>query len=139
MTFRQRLEILATILALGVPTAVQAGAIVVSKDSPLANMSEDDARRVFLGHVGGIAGNGVTVVFQHEGPTRTEFETKVLGKTGPELSQYWAMLIFTGKAAPPLEVYGDSGVRARIAGSPNVIGYVSDEAVDGSMKVLMRY
>src|SRR5882757_1306872 len=84
--------------------AAHAGAVVVSKDSPLATFDADEAKKVFLGREAVIAGQSVSVIYQKDGAIRTDFETKVLGKTGSDLSAYWSKLIFTGKAAAPDEV-----------------------------------
>jgi len=119
--------------------AAHAGAVVVSKDSPLATFDADEAKKVFLGREAVIAGQSVSVIYQKDGAIRTDFETKVLGKTGSDLSAYWSKLIFTGKAAAPDEVAGDAGVKSKLAASPGAVGYVSDAGIDGSVKVLLKY
>ena len=126
------------LLGLGAAQAY-AGAVVASKDSPLAAMDAEEVKKVFLGREPQLGGQAVTVVYQKDSPTRSDFETKVLGKTGADLSGYWSKLIFTGKAQAPDEVAGDGGVKSKVAGNPGAVGYVSDAAVDGSVKVLFKY
>jgi ABC-type phosphate transport system substrate-binding protein len=129
----------AGVLALVASMSACAGAVVVGRDSPLAAMDADQARRVFLGREPSISGLSITVVDQKEGAVRDEFENKVLGKTGSELAAYWSKLIFTGRAMAPQEAAGDAGVKAKLANSQNAVGYVSDGGVDSSVKVLFRY
>ena len=117
----------------------QAGAVVAGKDSPLAAMDSEEVKKVFLGREPQLNGQAVTVVYQKDSPTRTDFETKVLGKTGADLSGYWSKLIFTGKAQAPDEAAGDAGVKAKVGGNPGAVGYLGDGAVDGSVKVLFKY
>jgi hypothetical protein len=130
------------LLAIGIIAAAghaQAGAVVVSKSSIPAAMSADDARRIFLGVQRTFNDQAVTVLFQRVGAAREEFNTKVLGKTGSELTSYMVARIFTGRSVPPTEVEGDEGVKRALANNPAAIGYVSDGAVDDSVKVLLRY
>ncbi|MDE0856390.1 MAG: hypothetical protein OSA97_18385 [Nevskia sp.] len=117
----------------------QAGAVVAAKDSPLGAMDPEEVKKVFLGREPQLGGQALVVIYQKEGPTRSDFETKVLGKTGADLSGYWSKLIFTGKAQAPDEVAGDAGVKAKLAGNAGAVGYISDGAVDGSVKVLAKY
>ncbi len=118
---------------------VQAGAIVAAKDSPFAAMDTEEAKKMFLGREASIGGQGVTVVYQKEGETRTTFENKILGKTGADLTAYWSKLIFTGRAQAPVEVSGDGDVKTKVNSTPGAVGYVNDGAVDGSIKVLFKY
>jgi ABC-type phosphate transport system substrate-binding protein len=54
------------------------------------------------------------------------------------MKAYWSQLTFTGKAQPPRQVSGDAAVKAAVADNPSAIGYISDGAVDGSVKVVFR-
>lgn len=119
--------------------AAMAGAVVVAKDSPLAAVDLEQAKKIFLGREPSIDGLTIVVVYQGESPTRADFEKKVLGKTGADLSAYWSKLIFTGKASAPLEAGSDAGVKATVNKTPGAVGYIRDEDVDGSVKVLLKY
>lgn len=127
---------LAACLAAG---AAQAGAVVVATGSKAGAMNADAVKRVFLGREAAVGGAPVQVVYQKGGATRAAFDKSVLGKAGAELTTYWSRLIFTGKAKAPTEVDGDAAVKAKLASNPGAIGYVSDGAVDGSVKVLYKF
>ena len=127
------------LLLFATSAAAQGGAVVVSKTSTLTPMSNDDARRVFLGLQRNVGEQTVTVIFQRTEITREEFNTKVLGKTGSELTSYMAARIFAGRAVPPTEVTGDSDVKRVVNANPGAVGYISDGAVDDSVRVLLRY
>jgi ABC-type phosphate transport system substrate-binding protein len=120
-------------------SAALAGAVIVAKDSPVSAMDADQAKRVFLGREVSLGGHSTVVVYQKDETVRTAFETKVLGKTGSELSAYWSKQIFTGKAMAPEEVTGDAQVRAKVATTPGAIGYVTDSGVDSTVKVIFKY
>lgn len=116
-----------------------AGAVVVASGSKAASMDAEAVKRVFLGREASVGGAAAVVVYQKSGATREAFNKSVLGKAGAELTSYWSRLIFTGKAKAPTEVDGDAAVKARLASSPGAIGYVSDAAIDGSVKVLFKF
>lgn len=119
--------------------AAHAGAVVAAKDAAFGTLDAEEIKKVFLGREPSINGQALVIVYQGSGTARTDFESKVLGKTGPDLSSYWSKLIFTGKAAAPAEAANDGAVKSRIGSTPGALGYISDGAVDGSVKVLFKY
>ncbi len=128
----------ALVLAAALPAA-HAGAIVVSKASAVQTMTAEEAQRVFTGRQRNLNGQTLTVLYQQSGPTREEFNQKILGRTGPELSSYLAALIFTGRAVAATEVDNDAQVKQTLAANPNAVGYISDAAIDDSVRVLLKY
>lgn len=121
-------------LALLAASQAHAGAVVAASGGKAAPMDAEAAKRVFLGR-----DPGAQVIYQKGGPTRAAFDKTVLGKAGAELTTYWSRLIFTGKAKAPVEVGSDAEVKAKLAANPNAVGYISDAAVDGSVKVLHKF
>jgi hypothetical protein len=132
------------LLAFMVPAAVTAtanaaGAVVMAKDSGIAAFDAEEAKKLFLGREPQLSGENVVLIFQRQGAIRDEFESKVLQRTGADLTVYWSKLIFTGKANAPVEVGGDADVKAKVNSTPGAVGYISDGAVDGTVKVLYKY
>lgn len=121
-------------LALVAAAQANAGAIVAAANGKAGPMNAEAAKRAFLGRDASLQ-----VVYQKGGDTRAAFDKTVLGKAGAELSAYWSKLIFTGKAKAPVEVGSDAEVKAKLAANPNAVGYISDGAVDGSVKVLHKF
>ena len=64
------------------------------------------------------------------------FNKKVLNKSSSQLKAYWSKLVFTGKGTPPKSVSGDQQVMELVTNNPNFIGFVSSDALDGSVKVI---
>lgn len=126
----------------GVTMVSQAGvAVVVGASSPLAGstMSEDDVNKVFLGKSKDHNGVQVVPVDQNEGTAaRDDFYTNVIKKSEAQLKSYWSRLIFTGKGQAPQVVGSDADVKSMVASNPNLVGYISEGAVDGSVKVLFK-
>jgi ABC-type phosphate transport system substrate-binding protein len=125
--------------ALGAVFQACAGAVVVSASSKAGPMNAEAVKRAFLGRQDTIGGAQALVVYQKGGATRAAFEKGVLDKSGADLASYWSRLVFTGKARAPAEADGDAGVKAKVAANPGAIGYISDGAVDGSVKVLFKF
>lgn len=115
-----------------------AGKVVVAANSPQAALDTAAAQAVFLGRTNQIGGQNAVVVFQN-GPVRADFESKVLGRSSAQLAAHWSRLVFTGRAKAPEEVANDAAVKAKVASTPGAIGYISDAAVDPSVKVLLDF
>jgi hypothetical protein len=133
--------VLVASLFCSVCTAAQAGAIVAGKDFQLGSLQAEDVRRIFLGREYSINGVDVLPVYQKVGlAPRAEFDGKMLDKPSSDLAGYWSKLIFTGRAtSQPKEVSSDREVKTFVNGTPGAIGYISDDAIDDSVKVLLKY
>ncbi len=113
-------------------------AIVVNPESGINEASTADIAQLFLGKRNHIGGEAVRAVDQGEdSDTREEFYTKVVNKTGSQLTAYWSRLIFTGKASPPQTVDNDAEVIEMVAEDEDFVGYVSPSSVDDTVKVIM--
>ncbi len=129
------------ILAAGLSLAATpafAGKIVVAANSSQAALDKAAAQAIFLGRTTSVGGQPAVIVFQ-KGPTRAPFESGVVGRAGAQLTAHWSRLVFTGRAKAPEEVADDAAVKAKLAATPGAIGYISDAAVDASVKVLLDF
>jgi ABC-type phosphate transport system substrate-binding protein len=50
---------------------------------------------------------------------------------------HWAKIIFTGRGHPPEEAPNSVEVKKLIDKNPNAIGYIENNLVDGSVRVLL--
>jgi hypothetical protein len=139
ITLRRRLALITLLLLSQCCSRANAGAIITAKNSLLPPLDAEGARRLFLGRIPSINGVEITVIYQQSGTERSDFETKVIGKTGAELNTYMARLIFTGEAKPPLELPGDLSVKTRVNSTAGAVGYINNSAIDGNVKVLYTY
>ena len=132
---------LITTLALtaGISMAHAGAVVVAGASSPLAASSSGDVVKVFLGKKKALGGVSVVPVDQSEGAgARTDFYSNVVKKSEAQLKSYWSRLIFTGKGQAPQVVGGDAEVKNMVATNPNIIGYIDESAVDGSVKVIYK-
>lgn len=134
------IKLLSTLALIASVSFAYAGTVVVAgSGSPIGSAGAADVVKVFLGKKKDLGGVSVVPVDQSEGnPARTEFYTNVVNKSEAQLKSYWSRLIFTGKGQAPQDVGGDADVKAMVASNPNLVGYIDESAVDGSVKVIFK-
>jgi len=133
-------KLLTTLALTASMSMAHAGAVVVAgASSPLAAAGSGDMVKVFLGKKKDLGGVSVVPVDQSEGSgARTDFYSNVVKKSEAQLKSYWSRLIFTGKGQAPQVVGGDADVKGMVSANPNLLGYIDESAVDGSVKVLFK-
>ena len=123
------------LLALGCGLSLPAWsqvAVIVNPGNAKA-LSADAVANIFLGKSNELSG----IDLPDGNATREAFYQKVTGKDGAQLKAYWAKLVFTGKAQALKELGSDAEVKKHVAANANAIGYISKDAVDGSVKVVL--
>jgi ABC-type phosphate transport system substrate-binding protein len=127
-------------IALIAPLA-QAEIAVIVHPSNAAAIDDASISRIFLGKLKSYPGGGQALpINQNEGSGATsEFNSKVLKKSGSQLKAYWSKLVFTGKGTPPKAVASDAEVINLVSSNPNIIGYVDSGSVTGAVKVVAKY
>ncbi|MGE0372090.1 MAG: phosphate ABC transporter substrate-binding protein [Gammaproteobacteria bacterium] len=123
------------------PAMADAEVVVVgSPDIEVPALSENTVRNLYLGKTVQLDnGTRVEVIDLPSGnAVRDEFYEKVIGKDTTQVKAYWAKRIFTGKGSPPETKLDERAVIRWISEAPGRIGYVSAEAVNGSVRVLLR-
>lgn len=139
ISFNKRAALLAALLAAS--SFAQAGVVVVmSSKSDVDSLSKVQVSQIFLAKTDALPNGRVAKpIDQAEGAAvRNEFYDKVADKSSAQMKAYWSQLTFTGKAQPPRKVASDAAVKAALAENPAAISYISEGAVDGSVKVVFR-
>ena len=133
-------KLLASLTLISCFSFAQAGSVVVAgKSSPVSAANANDVVKAFLGKKKDLGGVSVVPIDQGEGnPARTDFYANVIKKSEAQLKSYWSRLIFTGKGQAPQVVGGDAEVKNMVANNPNIIGYIDEGAVDGTVKVIYK-
>lgn len=130
---------LAASLLVGATAAQAELAIIAHPSNPLNSIDQAEVERLYMGKSRSFPGGGtVKPVDQVLGnPMREKFFSAVLEKTEAQVTGYWSRRMFSGKGKPPETLADDLAVKARVASDPSSIGYVSDDTVDSSVKVLL--
>jgi ABC-type phosphate transport system substrate-binding protein len=100
-----------------------------------------EIKKIFTGKAKSFAdGSKALPITQADGnPVTDEFNQNVLSKSSSQLKAYWSKLVFTGKGTPPEEAANDAEVINLVSKNPNLIGFVSQGAADGSVKVVQSF
>ncbi|MES2299311.1 MAG: phosphate ABC transporter substrate-binding protein [Pseudomonadota bacterium] len=121
--------------------APRAGAevvVIVSAKSAINTLNREQVRDIYLGEEREFPGGGVPLLtVLNGGAAREDFFAKVLGMSPARARGIWARLIFTGKGTAPKEVGADE-IKRLIADNPNAIGIIERDALDASVKVVLR-
>ncbi|PCJ16619.1 MAG: phosphate ABC transporter substrate-binding protein [Gammaproteobacteria bacterium] len=114
-------------------------AIIVHRDSPLANATPEEISKIFLAKTKTFPnGQKIKLLDLEEGDeTRDKFYKAVANKTPSQVKAYWSRLIFTGKGQPPQVLIDSEEIIEAIEEDPNGIGYVDPEAITDSVKVIL--
>jgi ABC-type phosphate transport system substrate-binding protein len=129
-------------LALGLAaTAALAEVVaVVSANSPLAPMlDKGGVVDIFLGRTSRFPdGRRAVPIDQAEGSAaRAEFYSRFAGKSPAQIKAHWSKIVFTGRGQPPHEVADTAELKRHLAEDPNAIGYLDQNMVDASLKVVL--
>lgn len=131
---------LCSILILSVTSLAYADiAVVVHRDSPLANVTQEEISKIFLAKTKTFAnGQKIKLLDLEEGDeTRDQFYKSVANKTPSQVKAYWSRLIFTGKGQPPQVLMDSDEIVETIEEDPNSIGYIDPDSVTDSVKVVL--
>jgi ABC-type phosphate transport system substrate-binding protein len=112
---------------------------VVAANSPIASLTKNQVINIFLGKSNRFPDGSLAIpIDQKEGSIeRNKFYANYANMSAAQLKGHWSKIIFTGRGQPPKEVANGSEVKKRIASNPNTIGYLEQDLVDDSMKVLL--
>lgn len=115
-------------------------AIIVHPDNP-NTLTDRQVRKIYLGKAKAYPDGGEIQSFELDSDAhaqvRKTFLSKVVRRDESTYSSYWARMLFSSKAQPPVEVKSAAEMLTRVAANPNAIGYIDASKVDGTVKVLM--
>jgi ABC-type phosphate transport system substrate-binding protein len=112
--------------------------IVANKSVPMVSISMKMLKRIYLKDIttweGG--GNISPVDLDEENSLRTSFYKKILGKGVDEMRSYWINQKLTNNISAPLALKNSQNVRTYVSQNSGAIGYIKQNEVDPSVKVL---
>jgi ABC-type phosphate transport system substrate-binding protein len=109
--------------------------IIANNSVKAADISQSEAREVFLGDSNSVGGSKVTPVLLHSGPAQDAF-LKLVGKSGSGVEATWRKQVFTGKGSMPHGCASEEAMIVYVGSTPGAIGYVSSNKSLSGVKVL---
>jgi ABC-type phosphate transport system substrate-binding protein len=113
--------------------------VIVNPENPIAQLSAGELRSIFLGRLLEFPKTQLEVIPVDQGPKtkiRESFYRNVANKSPQKMNSYWARFMFTGKGNPPKVVATDEEVKQMVAENVNAIGYIEQQLIDSSVKVV---
>ncbi|NOH79453.1 hypothetical protein F0231_06825 [Vibrio sp. RE86] len=131
--------IVTTALGLLLSFNAAAGVVIIGSPTLPDGLSVADAKKAYLGKKTKFNGGQVTVLeLSDQNSEKADFHQAVTKKSLAQLESYWSKKLFTGKGTPPESVNSPEQLKAKVASGSNVIGYIDESLVDGSVKVLVK-
>ncbi|NJD08371.1 MAG: hypothetical protein FIA97_18025 [Methylococcaceae bacterium] len=112
-------------------------AVIVNPRNPLDAMTSKQVQDVFMGRTRSFANDRVALPIDQSSPLRAEFYRRLTGRSLEQINAYWARILFTGQASPPLQVPDDAAMLKTIRDNEGAIGYIDKAHLDGSVRVLL--
>lgn len=114
--------------------------IVANRAVPVEKLNTDQAAQIFLKqNQTWPDGHPIYPIDIREGsPLRTEFYSKVTGRSPSQLRAYWARQAFTGMGFPPKQAESAEEVAKMVQATPGAIGYVGKKQAEAPVKVLLE-
>lgn len=133
--------VLAAVLSNVIPLMANAEIVVIVNNSVGVDaLSQEEASKIFLGKSKAFPNSkpAVPVVLNVDNSLRADFDKKVLKKNPNQMQAYWSQLIFTGRGTPPQEFPDEATVKKLVAENPNMIGFISRDKLDSSVKAVYK-
>ena len=113
---------------------------VIVHPSNSDTLDKKAVKKIFLGKTKKFPSGGQVIPIELKaGGSRDAFLKGVVGKSESQFKAYWSKLIFTGKGQAPRTVESEAEIVDLISKNPNLIGYVSDGAVNDSVKSVGQF
>lgn len=108
--------------------------VVANQDAPVAALSMDEVRQIFLGRLQlfPASNTSIQVIDQSESsPVFAKFYEQVARKSAMQITRYRAGFLFGGRGRLPKVVKGDLAVLGALNKQVAAIGYVERESIAG--------
>lgn len=101
-------------------------AVIVNKDNPLDSISKQQLTDLFMGRTPYFPSGGAVVKIDAPSTSvvRKAFYHSLVDMSLSEVNAYWARLMFSGRAAPPMQVPEEQDIVKLVTDNSNAIGYI---------------
>jgi ABC-type phosphate transport system substrate-binding protein len=116
-------------------------AVIVNPANPISSLSPGDLQKIFSGDKAKWSnGKHILLIMAAPGsPERSVILKNVYKMSEGEYAKYFLQATFTGAvSAPPKEATSAAQIKQLVAENPGAIGYINQQEVDGSVKVVAK-
>jgi ABC-type phosphate transport system substrate-binding protein len=112
-------------------------AVIVHAKNTIATLSPREVQDIFLGRTRTFPNGRYAFVIDQPSPMRDAFYQTLTQRSVDQINAYWARLLFTGQASPPLRLPDDEAVLKTVRENEGAIGYVDAARLDSSVRLLL--
>jgi ABC-type phosphate transport system substrate-binding protein len=122
------------------PLAAGPLVVIVNPASKVERMTREEVLNLFMGRTRKLPSGVLAIPVDQEGaaPERAAFYLALAHKELPEISAYWARLLFSGQASPPRQAAGTDEVLDMVRSNKGAIGYIDQRRVDKRVRVVLE-
>lgn len=133
--------LLATLLfLLAWPAVASEWVVIANHKAGLTRLTQEEVINIYLGRYRRLD-SGLTaepVDQPDDAPLKAHFYRQLVGKRLPEISAYWARLVFSGKTQPPRTASNSEEAFQFVLKHPNALAYIERTKVDGRVVVVFE-
>jgi len=114
--------------------------VIVNPASGVDALTKDQVIDIFLGRYRKLPSGraALPIDLAESNVARADFYQLLVKKSLPEISSYWARLVFSGQTSPPFQVADARTAVELVQSSPNAIAYVDRASVNEHVKVVLE-
>ena len=90
---------------------------------------------IFLGRTHSLSNGHVVLPLDHA-LLRAEFYQKLTARPIEQINAYWARIVFTGQATPPIVLPDDKAILLTVSKNKDAIGYIDKKYLNNTVRVL---
>ena len=121
---------LACLLLLLVSTSIFADISVITNiDNNIDSISKQKIQEVFMGRSRSFPNGGFALPLDLN-TLRSDFYYKLTGRPVEQINAYWARIMFSGQASPPIMLPDEKTVISTVRENKSAIGYIESNHVD---------
>ena len=114
--------------------------VIVNKDNPIVELSKREIIDLYMGR-NLYFSDGKLALRLDQPPTsaeREQFYQQLVKKSVAQVNAYWAKLLFTGRASPPMLMDNADQLLDTVRNNRSAIGYIDEAKLDETVKVVGR-
>jgi ABC-type phosphate transport system substrate-binding protein len=112
--------------------------VVVNKHNSISQLTKKQVTDIYMGRAQYFSNGSAALKIDAPGSSnlRQSFYENLVEMTLPAVNAYWARLMFSGRATPPMQVPKETDVIQLVKSNPNAIGYIPEGELNQDVKVV---
>lgn len=137
-----RLKFAVLITTLTLVTLTHADLLVITNpQSTITALTREQIVDIYMGRSSNFPNGSPAIAFDLKGdqPARSAFYQQLVGKSVAQINAYWARLLFSGSATPPMALKDAETMLHMVQENRDAIGYVDSAETTGKLNVVFRF